>query len=190
MLYRILIIKLLVFAFTLLSVGQCLHAQPGAFQEDQIKAVFLYNLTNFITWPEESFENPNSPLKIRILGKDTFGPFLDKVVQGESVKGRNIVVERGVKIEDLCSCNILFISSSIKNKLPAIFKVIRECNVLTVGDVEGFANLGVTVNLIPKSNRMSVEINIISAKNAGLEISSKLLNVATIVKSIQLEGNK
>ncbi len=188
--YRILIIKLLFLCFILLHGSHSIHAYESAFDEDQIKAVFLYNLTNFITWPEESFKNQTSPLRICILGKDTFGEFLEKVVRGESVKGREIVVERVHNTKGLCSCNILFISSSMKNQLPEIFKGIRERNVLTVSDVEGIANLGVMVNLVPKNNRMTVEINMVSAKNAGLEISSKLLKVATIVKGIPLEENK
>ena len=185
--YRILIIKLLVFAFTLMPGERCLHAQPGTFQEEQVKAVFLYNLTHFITWPEESFENSKSPLKIYILGNDNLGSFLDKVIQGESVRGRKLVIERGFDIHKLCSCNILFISSSMKNKLPKIFKDIENCNVLTVGDVEGFSHLGGMVNLVPKNSRMVVEINMVSSKNAGLDISSKLLNVATIVEPVPLE---
>ncbi len=169
---------------------RCLHAQPDTFHEEQIKAVFIYNLMHFITWPEENFENPKTPLKIYILGKDNLGAFLDKVIQGESIKGRKIVVKRGVDLDSSCSFNILFISSSMKSQLPEIFKGIKNCNVLTVGDVEGFAHLGVMVNLVPKNNRMVLEINMASSKKAGLDISSKLLNVATIVEPFHLEESE
>ncbi len=188
--YRISIIKLLVLTFFLLFGEQYLHAHPTSFKEEQIKAVFLYNLTNFITWSEEGLENKDASFKICVLGEDSFVEILEKVVQGESIKGKRIIVEKGDKIKDLCSCYILYISSTMRSDLPEIFKATRNCNVLTVGGGEGFASLGAMVNLIQKDNRMIVEINLDSSQNAGLEISSKLLNIATIVESIPLEENK
>ncbi len=181
--YKILGIKLLVLAHTLLLSVPNTYAEPKSFQSYKVKAASLYYLTNFVSWPAEAFDSPNTPLKICILGEDPFGVFLDKLVHEEIMKGRQIVVERIADIKDLHACHILFISSSMKEQLHHIFKVTRKTNVLTVGDVEGFARLGGILNLIHKGKRLNVEINMDSAGSAGLQISSKLLNIAKIVRS-------
>jgi hypothetical protein len=66
-------------------------AQPA---EYQVKAVFLFNFTQFVSWPRESFADPQAPFVIGILGRDPFGRALDDAVRGEQVGGRPLVIER------------------------------------------------------------------------------------------------
>ncbi|MDY6844939.1 MAG: YfiR family protein [Thermodesulfobacteriota bacterium] len=180
--YRNVGIKLVLLVCFMCSPFPSFYVQSESFREFQVKAVFLYNLTNFISWPDDAFYSDVAPFRIGIVGKDPFGPFLDKVVQGEIVNGRHIVIERFHGIEDLRTCHILFISSSMKAELPEILKVTRNFSTLTVSDFQGFAHLGGVVNLVRKENRVCVEINPISARRAGLGISAKLLKLATIIR--------
>ena len=175
-------IKCLMFVCILLFAVPNLYAEQKPFEVSHVKAVFLYNLANFVSWPADSFDGPSTPLRICILGEDPFGIVFDKTVQNETVQGRQIVVERVSDITDLCVCHILFISSSMKAQLPQIHKITSNCSVLTVGDVEGFAHLGGIVNLIHKGDRVHLEVNVDSASRVSLGISSKLLNLATIVR--------
>ena len=170
----------LILAITLVFTVRNLDAQPESFQEYQVKAVFLYNLTNFISWPEGTFENQDDPLKICILGEDPFGTFLDKVIHNETIKGRRIVVKRLTDNDTFCSCHILFINSTMNEELPQILQKIKGCSVLTVSDVHGFTQLGGMVNLARKGKRVRIEINVDSARRAGLVISAKLLKLAEI----------
>lgn len=190
--YRILFVNFLILLYTVLPTGPKLSAQTKSFQEYQVKAVFLYNLTNFVLWPDEAFDSPNTPFKIGILGADPFGISLDKTVQNEEVNGRQIVVQRFTEIRELDSNSphILFISSSLQNQISWIIQLTQDKNVLTVGDVEDFAHLGGIVNLVRKENRIHLEINVDSARSAGLKISSKLLKLATIVRGRQSKEEK
>ena len=52
-----------------------------------------------------------------------------------------------------------------------------------MGDTAGFARRGVTVNLLLAQGSVKMEINHKAAEQAGLEISSKMLGLATIVES-------
>ena len=157
--------------------------RQGSFDEYQVKAVFLYNLTNFVTWPADAFESTDSSFKICILGADPFADFLDKLVENEKVNGKKIVVKQSPDIKDICGCQILFAASATKEHLWEIFSAVENCNVLTVGDMEGFAEFGGVINLIRRENRVHIEINMASAKKAGLVISSKLLKLAEIIKN-------
>src|SRR4051812_23846492 len=67
-----------------------LHAQVS--NEYDLKAVLLYNFTQFVDWPATAFATPEAPLVIGILGRDPFGPVLDELVAQENVGHRRIVV--------------------------------------------------------------------------------------------------
>jgi hypothetical protein len=53
---------------------------------------------------------------------------------------------------------------------------------LTVGEAEGFATQGGIINFAVEGNKLHLEVNPLAAERAGLKFSSKLLNIATIVK--------
>src|SRR5690242_2289016 len=58
-----------------------LSCPPSGFsqttREYEIKAVFIFKLTQFTEWPTAAFTNENSPLVIGIIGNDPFGSLLD-----------------------------------------------------------------------------------------------------------------
>ena len=76
----------LVLAIALLTTGLVLPQPSSTSPEYQVKAVFLFNFTQFVEWPENAFEDEQSPLIIGVLGDDPFGSYLDETVQGEKVK--------------------------------------------------------------------------------------------------------
>jgi hypothetical protein len=55
--------------------------------------------------------------------------------------------------------------------------------VLSVGEINGFAEQGGMVNLLLANKTVKIEINQAAAEQAGLQISAKLLKLARLVKS-------
>jgi hypothetical protein len=84
-------------------------------------------------------------------------------------------------INEIGQCHILFISSSEKSHLTALLSVLRNAHVLTVSDIEGFAQRGGIINFYTEENKIRFEINVDAASRNGLIISSKLLQLAKIV---------
>jgi hypothetical protein len=151
-------------------------------REYQVKAVFLYNFTQFVEWPSTAFPEANTPFVIGILGKDPFGTYLDETVQGEKVNEHPLVVQRFDNVTDIKLCHILFISVSEKNQLRDILEILRsqKQNILTVGDAPNFAKQGGIVRFFTEENKTRIRINLEAAREADLTISSKLLRVAEI----------
>jgi len=156
-------------------------AETGPSREFQVKAVFLYNFAQFVEWPADVFESPDSPLVIGILGLDPFGDFLDETVRGERVGGRPLVVERYRWVGDIQRCHILFISGSEGTHAEQIATALKGRSVLTVCDWEGLVRYGAMVRFTTERNRVRLRINLEAAKAAGLNISSKLLRSAEAV---------
>lgn len=163
-----------------LALPASVPAQRAPFDEREVKAVFLFNFVQFIDWPEEAFSGPDAPVVIGILGTDPFGRLLDDVVRGETVKGRQLTVERFRRVEDIKSCHVLFISPSETAMYRHILMTLGGQPTLTVGETENFTSLGM-VRFLTERNRVRLEVNVNRAKAAGLTISSNLLRAARIV---------
>src|SRR5690348_12379104 len=67
----------------------CAQSDPS---EYQLKAAFLFNFTKFVEWPEGSFEDHQAPIVLGIIGDDPFGDDLVRMIAGEKVQGRRLVV--------------------------------------------------------------------------------------------------
>jgi len=156
-------------------------AWGGSPSEYQLKAVFLFNFTQFVEWPPQAFVGPEAPFVIGIVGRDPFGSQLDEVVRGETVDKRQIVVQRYRNIRELQNCNILYIARSESANLPSILAVLEGRSVLTVTDAEDANQLGVMIRLVTDGNHIRLRIDVGAAKASSLTISSKLLRPAEIV---------
>jgi len=173
LLKRLATIMLLLFAAPLL--------RAAALQEYQVKAVFLFNFTQFVDWPPATFADSSDPIVICVLGEDPFGRYLDDAVRGERVASRALSVRRIERAEEAAHCQILFISQSESARLDTILQHARGSRALTVSDARGFGERGGMVGFVTEDNRVRLRINLEAARAAGLTISSKLLRVAELV---------
>jgi hypothetical protein len=148
----------------------------------QVKAVFLYNFTQFVVWPQHIFNNTTSPFVIGVLGENTFGSHLNEVIEGEEVDGHPIVVRYYTSITpNIDECQILFIDKSFSAAKQAI-ESLKGKPVLTVSDSENFMRHAGMLRFYIEGGKFRIEINQEASRKSGLEISSKLLRIATLYK--------
>jgi hypothetical protein len=163
-----------------MCVGE-LSAQPSASPEYQIKAVFLYNFTQFIDWPPSAFADAQSPFIIGVLGQDPFGKYLDETVSNEKVNGHPIIIKRYQHVGEVSGCQIVFVSQSFNDDLEEVINNFKGKDILTVSDLTGFAKKGGMIRFMNESNRIKIRINLDAVKASNLVVSSKLLRLAEIV---------
>ena len=166
----------LTFAGLPLALATALAApQPT---EYELKAVYLFHFTEFVSWPEASYPSLNAPFVIGIVGNDPFGTTLDEVIRNESVGAHPIVVRH---VEDLASergCRILFVSHGYEDQLHP--RQLGNAPILTVGESQAFAQDGGMVEFVTERNRIHLRIDLASARAHGLGVSAKLLRVAEV----------
>jgi hypothetical protein len=158
-----------------------LAAQAPRPSEYQVKAVFLFNFAQFVDWPPDAVADSQAPLVIGVLGGDPFGDLLDATVRGEHLGARSFVVRRYQHVEDIKTCDILFIDRSAGDRPEGVLAGLRNRPILTVSDAEGFAEHGGMIGFVTDRNRIRLKINLGVAQAAHLTISSKLLRVAEII---------
>jgi len=157
-----------------------LSSQAQKNGEYQVKAVFLFNFAQFVDWPSIALPEDNSPLVIGILGDDPFGSFLDETIRGEEVKKHPIIVHRFRHVNDIKSCHILFINVPNTDDLIG---TLKGKSILTVGDSHNFLQKGGMIRLYTENNKIHMQVNLAAVKAADIDISSKLLRVAEIIKN-------
>lgn len=167
-------------ACTLWLAAPVCCAQPKAAPEYQLKAAFLYNLLQFIEWPEQSFKDAGSPLVICVYDDKAAGAAFDSY-RNEKIRGRQLIFKRYDEMQTGLECHILFINTQDKKALSDIVAKTASRSILTVGEADGCARLGCIINFFTADNKLRFEINPEAAKKAGLKLSSEILKVAKIV---------
>jgi hypothetical protein len=170
-------------ALCLLALLANLPLQSQTGSEFEVKAAFLYKFASFVEWPHDE---RNLPISICVVGQDPFGEALDRVVQGKTINGREFVIRRMKSGEAMGDCHIAFISGSERKRLRAALDRLQGVPVLTVGDMPEFCEHGGAINFGVLKNRVQLEINPSAAERAGLQLSSRLLSLAKIVREASI----
>jgi hypothetical protein len=166
----------------LLFAATSLPAQESRPGEYQVKAAYLFNFGKFVKWPAAIPAEKDNSFTFCVLGQDPFGPALDSILAGEDLSGKPVAIRRIAKPQDSGPCRVLFISSTEESHLKEILTVIDDSGVLTVSDIPGFSRRGGMIQFVVEGNKVRVEINLTSAENAKLTLSSELLKVAAAVR--------
>ena len=175
-------IQVLALAPVWLAVAVPVGAQRAAFDEREVKAVFLLNFVQFVEWPPTAFTSPESPIVIGVIGDDPFGRLLDEVVVGEVIRGRRITIARYRRAEDVKACHVLYISRSEAPMYAHILTTLSSQPTLTVGETASFTARGM-IRFLTEGSRIRLEVNVEAVKTAGLTINSNLLRAARIVNT-------
>ncbi|MBI3813486.1 MAG: YfiR family protein [Nitrospinae bacterium] len=173
--------------FLLLLILPCLlfdrpslDAQEFTPSEYQVKAAFLYNFLKFVEWPPDAPHNDTSTLSVCILGEDHFGSALDAMKEN-AVQGKMIAIKRTNNLRNIKDCSVIFISGSEKKNLGDILQFLKDSAVLTISDIDGFAEAGGIIAFVREDGKVRFKININAARQSQLKVSSKLLKLAHIV---------
>ena len=166
-----------------------LSAQKSKPREFEVKATYLYNFARFVEWPTTAAVAKSDSFPICVLGQDPFGPALDTIVAGETIGGKAVLAKRVLKPQDAVSCRVLYISSSEETRLREVLAGLDKAAVLTVSDIPQFSQRGGMIQFVQESNKIRFEVNLASAEEAGLTLSSELLKVAVLVRKNSQPGD-
>jgi len=160
------------------------HAQPGPPPEfeHEVKASFVYTVAKFVEWPDRAFERPGAPLVFEVLGEDPLEEALERAARGKTVNGHPVEVLRVADSRELSRCHVLYVGRSEAGHLQGVLDRIRGGTVLTVGELERFAEDGGVMGLRLEQNMIRFEVNVDAAERAHLSISSKILKLGTVIR--------
>lgn len=171
-----------------LPVGK---AYGAGYEEYELKAGFLYNFFNFIKWPDRSFDGPNSPFVLVLVGGGGKERAIEHALQNSVIGSRPLKIITTSSVEDLGKAHMVFFPESYKNPdLPRVLAQLKGKPVITVGEEKNFITLGGDINFVQKGAKIKFQINPGSTEKADLKISSRLLMLAVAPEQSAMEYDR
>jgi len=158
------------------------HAQSATAPE--LKAAYLYNFAKFVEWPADSMA-AGGPLVLCVLGDGAVADALDDAVKGRAIDGHPLTIRRVNPEGALRTCHVLYVSGVDAKRSRDLLEGLKNAAVFTASDLDRFAQRGGIANFFVENGKMRFAVNIESAQRARLQVSSKLLGLAKIVKDEQ-----
>ncbi len=181
-------VKLLIYACLFLSLqfAYLIVFPPVAGAEEiskqEIQTALIIKFTEFIKWPDSSFERDSEWFTIAVLGENDyeglFESFTDRIVQDKKIR-----VVYYTDDKEIGKVQMLIVSRSARKQSDKLLERLAGLPILTIGDFPGFAEIGGIINFYQKpDNRIGFEINMDAKNLSGIKISSYLLRLAKIVR--------
>ena len=161
-------------------------AQRGL--EYEVKAAYLYNIVNFVTWPPEAFAGPADPLRVCVYGADPFGDLIDRAMTGGMSNGRTVAVVRTADPSTLSTCQLVFVAGRTTDPINQVVRATEQRPVLTVGDSSDFLRRGGMIAFVIDGGRVRFDISLQTTSERGLLLSSRLLQVARSIVGKRTPG--
>jgi len=148
--------------------------------ENRVKAAYLYNILKFTQWQKFRPAEDSSPIHICVLGRDSIADALEPITK-KIVQGRPITLEIISTFDAQKRCQVLLINAKKRHK--NLFKVAENAGVLTLSSHEYFAVDGGMIGFVIRNGKVHMEVNVVALRQAGIQMSSKLLEISTLIKS-------
>jgi len=146
--------------------------------ERSVRAAFVFHLTKYVEWP-----NLKNELVIGFVGDGTMGETLRKVLDGKNSDGRTLRMLLSPSDEQLQQCDLLYVAYATRGKNRSVLSRLQGKNILTLGETDDFTRDGGMVGLVRDADQIQIQINLVATQSAGFKLSSRVLNLAVIVRS-------
>ena len=148
--------------------------------EGRVISAYVLNFAKFVEWPAETVWADNK-VTLCVVGSNVLGGALSEL-DGRKAGSRELhVVLHSNADDNLSGCHLVFIGESERQRAVAIIKALRESPVLTISDIEDFAEKGGGIGLLYHQNKIVFEVNLKSIQRLKLRLPGQLLNLASQV---------
>jgi YfiR/HmsC-like len=148
-------------------------AQGDGAEEMPLKVAIAYNLVLFTQWPGESAWPAATPLLWCADPAGRWWPAL-QALQDRPVRQARVTLRALSRAADVAPCQVVVQEAALRGTPPAPGRLL-------VGD-EAAAGSPWTVRLQRQAERVVFDVDLASARAAGLQISSKALRLARQVQ--------
>jgi hypothetical protein len=153
----------------------------GEKESAALKAQFITRIARFVEWPEGTFKNESSPIKVGVLGRSAMLDALRNEAATARVGKRPFAIVTLKHVDDASKVHIVVVANSNERILGRTARALRGTGTLSFGPSFTFAESGGTLGMEIYRGKVAFEINSSAAEDEKLRISSKVLKLATAV---------
>ena len=151
-------------------------AQPvlaKAASDDATRAIFVLQLSNYVTWPAAAFSSPSAPIVVAVVGNPALTAELTTLARGQTVAGRSFEIRAAADAAGCAGAHLVFVSEAEQSRAltasPAPLRVSEKPDKL--------ADTDIAIRMI--SGRVAFAVNRKDVDRRGLKLSSKLMRLAS-----------
>jgi hypothetical protein len=159
--------------FLLLSATLKTHAQDAKF-----KAIFVYNFAKYINWPAKG-----GGFVITILGNGDIVSEIEGIASKKMIGNSPIETKRVNSPDEIPNCQIVFVTAGKTSMLPQLTQMAKEKNILLITEKPDACASGSGINFVIKDGKLTFEMSKPNIESCGLEISTDLLKLGTVLKN-------
>lgn len=168
-----------------LGAAPALAASPVSNQasEQAVKAAFLPKFARYVEFPASVRPGDGQPFYLCIIGRDPFGPLIDRAAASEVIDGHAVAVRRFANIDNpaAAGCHIAYIAGATDQATEQMAAGLARHTTLTVTDARIGRSRGM-IHFAVVQGRVRFSIDQRNATAHGIGISSRLLALAVEVK--------
>ena len=177
-----LVVMGLILCFVLSNPARLVAAEaPIATTTQEGQAAILFNVALFVGWPTNTLPMSETQFCIGILGTNPPKTALERTVKNQTYDGHPVRIRTLAKVEDVARYHVqmVVIAESQERRLDSILAALGNSSVLTVSEIEHFAERGGMVGLATEPHT-EFSINLDRMRQAGLTVSSRMLGLRNV----------
>jgi hypothetical protein len=175
----ILILTLIFFVTSAMDKGRVAMYQASDYDTNaKMKAVFIYNFTKLIEWPE-SYKQGN--FVIGLLGPASVTDELVSMATTKKAVNQTIEIKKFNSASEITNCHILYVSKSKSSELSQIISKTKGKSTLIVTEENGYAKQGAGISFVVVDNKQKFELNKSIIQERNMMVGSNLMSLATEV---------
>lgn len=176
-------LHVLLLTLGLVNIPSQAHGQTP---EPRLKAAYVFNFAKFTHWPASA--DGFNPLTLCLLGRSPVAEALEQDAARVRIGQRPLQVSYVRLPGDLSACDLLYVSELDMSRARRLLGALAEWPILTISDIQGYAQEGGMIELRVVDSRLRFEIDLAAVRAAGLRLEPNLLKLATQVHGVRPAG--
>ena len=147
-------------------------------RENEVRAAMIFNFARFTRWPEGAFADSEGRLTICAPRENALSGAL-KRIEGKRIRGKEITIRKKASFHlGAHGCHVVIITAPLSEEAHWL----HSGNTLIISVAEDVAPDIASIELVSVGRQIRFVVNPAAAKASGVEISSKLIDLAVQVR--------
>jgi hypothetical protein len=155
----------------ILGMGEGIFAQDARYQ-----ALFIYNFTRYIQWPNVS----SSEFTVGVLGRSQVFSELQKVMGDKKIGAHTVAIKQFSHSSEIGNCQILYVSSEVSAEVSQLVSMLQNKNTLIITERSGMVKKGAGICFAVEDGKQRFEISKANVERTGLQVNNQLLDMAIV----------
>lgn len=166
--------------FVLLTQSAAIRMDQAEEAGARIKAIYIYNFTKYIEWPE-NYKEGNFVIGVYGVNAPLTNE-LTKMAASKTVGSQRLEIRSISSPVDAAQCHIIYILSDNSSELGDVIAKLKGKSTLIVTDKAGMIRQGAGINFAIVENKQKIELNKANIEKYKLKVASTLVDMSVQVK--------